>query len=252
MIVKVVKNIKFTWLIFSLLVFIGLIKLASWQWQRAEQKQQRLANIEQLNQQKPLNLAQFKQLAKTSSLAQLNDVSVSFSAKFNDSHIILRDNQFFKGQVGFDVWQLIEAEQQYFLVNLGWIKANKYRQQLPDIKAITGTQQIIAHLRVPEAAMQLAEQNYQQISWPLVVQQIELEPLAKVLNKPINPVVLYLAQNSDFGYQKQWLPIVMPPEKHRAYAFQWLALAIAWLVLMSWAGYKNNKGRTDDVTTNTI
>ena len=30
----------------------------------------------------------------------------------------------------------------------------------------------------------------------------------------------------------------MPPEKHRAYAFQWFSLAVAWLSLMIWASYR--------------
>jgi len=29
------------------------------------------------------------------------------------------------------------------------------------------------------------------------------------------------------------------PEKHQGYAFQWFSLALAWLSLMIWAGYKN-------------
>ena len=76
------------------------------------------------------------------------------------------------------------------------------------------------------------EQDFTQITWPLRVQQIELEKFSKLIGIQLLPFVIYLDTNEALGYEKNWQPIVMPPEKHRAYAFQWLALSIAWLILM--------------------
>ena len=59
------------------------------------------------------------------------------------------------------------------------------------------------------------------------------------------PFVVYLDENEALGFVKNWTPIVMPPEKHRAYAFQWFSLAVAWLSLMIWASYRS--GRDSDV-----
>jgi cytochrome oxidase assembly protein ShyY1 len=52
------------------------------------------------------------------------------------------------------------------------------------------------------------------------------------------PFVVYLDKTESVGYEKNWQPIVMPPEKHRAYAFQWFSLALAWILLMIWASIK--------------
>jgi cytochrome oxidase assembly protein ShyY1 len=80
-------------------------------------------------------------------------------------------------------------------------------------------------------------QDFSSFQWPLRVQQIELDKFSVLLDKPLLPFVLYVNETELIGYKKDWQAIVMPPEKHRGYAFQWFSLAIAWLVLMCWAAY---------------
>ena len=78
-------------------------------------------------------------------------------------------------------------------------------------------------------------------TWPLRVQQIELDKFSQLISKKLLPFVVYLDKNDPVGFKKNWQPIVMPPEKHRAYAFQWFSLAVAWLSLMVWAAIKMNR-----------
>jgi len=87
----------------------------------------------------------------------------------------------------------------------------------------------------------LQEQDFSSVSWPLRIQQIELDKLSHLLQVKLVDFVVYIDQEEKIGYQKNWQPIVMPPEKHQAYAFQWFSLAVAWLVLMVWALVKSNK-----------
>ena len=75
------------------------------------------------------------------------------------------------------------------------------------------------------------------MSWPLRVQQIELDKFSLIINRTLLPFVVYVDKNAAIGFEKNWQPIVMPPEKHRAYAFQWFSLAIAWMLLMLWAKF---------------
>jgi cytochrome oxidase assembly protein ShyY1 len=42
----------------------------------------------------------------------------------------------------------------------------------------------------------------------------------------------------------------MPPEKHRAYAFQWFCLAIAWVMLMIWAKFSARKSSENNQNNN--
>jgi cytochrome oxidase assembly protein ShyY1 len=57
-----------------------------------------------------------------------------------------------------------------------------------------------------------------------------------VLGKPVLPLVLLLDADSPYGFEdRQWRATTMTPGRHAAYAFQWLAMAIAaagcWIAL---------------------
>ena len=85
------------------------------------------------------------------------------------------------------------------------------------------------------------EHDFSQPQWPLRVQQVELDKFSAVIEQELLPFIVYVSKNESIGFKKNWQPIVMPPEKHRGYAFQWFSLAAAWLLLMCWAKFGNNK-----------
>jgi surfeit locus 1 family protein len=63
-----------------------------------------------------------------------------------------------------------------------------------------------------------------------------MQRMETALQLELFPQVLYLSADNDQGFEdRQWSPVSMPPKKHRAYAFQWFALAlttmIAWLAI---------------------
>lgn len=228
---------KISWVIFTLAVFSGLLKLAHWQYSRAIDKQIRLDKIVQLKQTKPIKLAQVAQLAKDPN-ENINDIPIELAAHLNNEFIFLLDNQVNKGQLGYKVYQIAQTTEHAVLVNLGWVKGSINRNVLPDIQPIVGEQRFKAHVRVIEQGIILKEDDLSSVSWPQRVQQIDLAAfntlLEHHLTQPLLPFVAYVDESESIGYKKNWQPIVMPPEKHQAYAFQWLCLAIAWLLLMAW------------------
>ncbi len=233
---------QLNWLIvcITLLVFFGLIKLGLWQSARALEKELRLAKIANYQTQQAMTLAQLEQLS--ASERDINDIPVMISGTFDDQHIFLLDNQTNNGRLGYRVLQVLETNEGRVLVNLGWIQGYIERDKLPKVEAITGFHQLTGNVRLVEAGIVLAEQSYQNAQWPLRIQQIELDKFSQLIAQKLLPFVVYLDTKEPLGYEKNWRPIVMPPEKHRAYAFQWFSLASAWLVLMFSASiwfYKN-------------
>jgi len=224
-------------LIFTLLVFSGLVKLGLWQSDRALQKEQRLATIEQLSQTQALSLTQVLAQDKN----EINDLPILLKGEFADDILFLLDNQANKGRLGYRAYQVFTVKNQAVLINLGWVQGSINRQELPDIEAITGEYQLTGHVRKIEKGIMLMEQKLNENSWPLRVQQIELDKFSTLISRQLLPFVVYLDKTDNVGYEKNWQPIVMPPEKHRAYAFQWFSLAIAWLLLMMWASIKFGK-----------
>jgi surfeit locus 1 family protein len=231
-----ISNIRLPWLIFTLLVFSGLVKLGFWQNDRALQKEQRIATIAQLSQTQALSLEQV-----LSEKEEINDLPLKMTGEFANEIIFLLDNQTNKGQLGYRVYQVFNSGNKAVLVNLGWVLGSINRQELPDVQAIKGQHQLSGHVRKIEEGIMLMEQVLLKNKWPLRVQQIELDKFSTLISRQLLPFVVYLDKTESVGYEKNWQPIVMPPEKHRAYAFQWFSLAIAWLLLMIWASIKLNK-----------
>ena len=228
-----ISNIRLPWLIFTLLVFSGLVKLGFWQNDRALQKEQRIETIAQLSQTQALSLE--KVLSETN---EINDLPITMNGEFGNEILYLLDNQTNKGQLGYRVYQVFISGEHDVLVNLGWILGSISRQEMPNVQTITGKYQLSGHVRKIEKGIMLMEQVLVKKEWPLRVQQIEIDKFSTLISRQLLPFVVYLDKTESVGYEKNWQPIVMPPEKHRAYAFQWFSLALAWILLMIFASIK--------------
>ena len=226
------------WLVVTVLVFSGLIKLGLWQSERAVEKEQRLLQIEMLSSQKALSLEQVINISnEKGNMNDINDFPVLIQGEFNPNQVFLLDNQVNKGRLGYRVYQVAEARENAVLISLGWVQGSVNRQELPEVSALNGQYQFKGNVRLIEVGVLLQEQLFTKVSWPLRVQQIELDKFSTLINRQLLPFVVYLDKNEEIGFEKNWLPIVMPPEKHRGYAFQWFSLAAAWLLLMLWAKF---------------
>ena len=224
--------------VFSLLVFALLIKLAVWQLDRAAQKDTRLKKMASYQQQDAMNLSFIMQLKENQEA--LNDLPVHLSGHFNNQQRFLLDNQVYKGRLGYRVVQLFEDTESSLavLVNLGWIQGSIDRAFIPEIKTIEGLVSFRGNIRILEPSILLEDQILKNEHWPQRIQSIEIEKISVLLKKTLVPFIVYVDNNETLGYVKDWVPIVMPPEKHLGYAFQWFSLAIAWLLLMLYAAYK--------------
>lgn len=228
--------------LFTLLVFSALIKLGMWQLNRAQEKEVRIEQMAIWQQQGGVSLSDANKIFdQTPQIA--NDLLVFDKGRFTKHPVFLLDNQVSDGQFGFRVLQVFNVNNQHVLVNLGWIPGDRSRQTMPNVLAIAGEYSIKGTLRIVEPGITLKSMELKENNGHVLIQQIELEKISRLINEQLLPFVFYLDKNEDIGYKKNWQPIVMPPEKHRGYAFQWFSLAVAWLTLMGFAArkYKNNK-----------
>jgi surfeit locus 1 family protein len=224
------------WFCFTIAVLAGLINLSMWQYDRGQQKEQRLARIEQLSLQAPLSLPKLVSLANTENL---NDYPVVINGTFDNEVLFLLDNQVEKSVLGYRILQLIRTPKHAVLVNLGWIKGSINRSEIPNITPLTGHHKFTGHVRLVETGIMLQAQDLTQASWPLRVQQIELNKFSTLLKESLLPFVVYVNVDEKLGYKKNWQPVVMPPAKHFGYSVQWAALALAWLILMLWLKFSS-------------
>jgi surfeit locus 1 family protein len=228
--------------VFTLLVFSGLIKLGIWQTARAIEKEQRIERI--TNYQNSVSISLDVLLTLQNSHEDINDIPLKISGTFDDEKVFLIDNQTHKGRLGYRVLQVLKLENASVLINLGWIEGFIDRSKLPKVESVSGFHVIVGNVRLVEKGLVLSEQVFEHPQWPLRVQAIDIEQFSQLISQKLLPFVVYLDTKERIGFEKNWRPIVMPPEKHRAYAFQWFSLAAAWLILMlsasRWFSKNNN------------
>lgn len=248
------------WLVvITLAAFCLLIKLSLWQWHRAEEKLQHLTQIQNWQQQGAPAVTELSRYSE----ADLDGAPLTGTAQWLAPAVWLVDNQIWQGKAGYDVVIPVQVSTgdaipatatEILLVNLGWVAAPQSRQQLPIID-IPPQIELQGVLRTHLGAFRLGHNLEDYGVWPMRVQTIDVPSLASTLaaqlsnneshqtsgtasppslNTVFNGV--FYQQQSPFLYHYQ--PVVMPPEKHRAYALQWLLLAIAVVIVALAASYQ--------------
>ena len=159
--------------------------------------------------------------------APLDGLALQGEVEWVSPYIWLLDNQAVAGEIGYDVIIPVRAgdARPLLLVNLGWVPAPASRQQLPR-PVIPATLELDGLLRIAPGGVLLG-QNIESGPYPNRLQSIRVDALSEILGSPLADAVFY-QRHTPFLYHYQ--PNVMPPEKHRAYAVQWLGLALVMLV----------------------
>lgn len=210
---------------FALVSVCILVALGTWQLQRAEQKEQRLTQIEQ---------------RKSASILTINDVleqpdprdlTYQVSGQILMDKVFLLDNRIETGQVGFHVVVPVETQQGIQLINYGWVKSGLYRTELPKFKLNQNTQSFHGVSSVPSVNPMVSETATQADPWPKVIQTIDLVKMSSFLGRDVLPIVMQLDPDHADGFVRNWKAVVMAPEKHYGYAVQWYGLALACLII---------------------
>jgi len=219
-------------LVLAMLLFFG--RLGFWQLERAQSKDQRLADF-----------------SAASQLAYLPDESESreftrlvLKGRFRQGNDTLADNQVLTGQSGVHVYSAFElVNGQNILVNRGWLAMRQDRRNLPAVETPDEELEISGRIGpIPVPGRRLgSEGEMLSHQWPQLVTYPELDKITTALGIELYPWVLFLNENSPGGFAgRQWKPVFMSPERHRAYAFQWFALAAT--ALTGWIFLTMRKG----------
>lgn len=212
----------------TLAAFLILCKLGFWQLQRAQEKVIALSHQGEL-----VTLEQFMKLPLK---MDAHGKQIQFSGVLSERYWLL-DNQTYQGQPGYSVLSLINTGTSELLVNWGWIKAPKYRHELP----------VVELPKTVEAKGTIKSNTFEQFQLQhqeLNRSQIRVQSISEILTLLAWPqesyAVIFADSNTIDGLPQIYKPVVMAPEKHRAYALQWFLLAACSLVIFAFASYKKN------------
>ena len=226
-----------------ILAVLICLRLSVWQYQRGEQKQQQLSQLAVSKEQGVLNWQELQNLPK-----ELNKtcLQVKVSGEVNKQQYWLLDNQIYQGQVGYDllVAMTITGETAPIIVNFGWLKAPVNRNQLPTVEWPESTR-FSATVQLKQGNLQgftLADEIGAEQGWPKRIQGIDLTIFSTQLVKPLQDFIGY-RNEADGIATPHYQSVVMGPDKHYAYAVQWLLIGLACVVIAYFAmrrrGYEN-------------
>lgn len=218
----------------TILLLCLLVNLGFWQMRRAHAKEFLLERLAQRTQLAPVTLDQL--LSHGSDLA---DYPLQVTGRFLEQYSLLLDNRSHNGIAGYQVLTAFLTEGRILLVNRGWIARGPSRDVFPEIPAVAaqptsdGTLQRVSgvtHQPSPNYFV-LKEDDYTKVSWPYLIQKIDLEKSSLLFDYPVLPFVLRLQPDQSSGFVREWHNNIMGPEKHYGYALQWFSLAFALVVI---------------------
>ncbi|ABM04423.1 transmembrane cytochrome oxidase complex biogenesis factor [Psychromonas ingrahamii 37] len=216
------------------IVVVVCIGLANWQWQRADQKQQRLDNIDRMQQKGLLSWSGLTLLSETLDKTGLR---LQLQGRVESRQYWLLDNRTLNGRPGYDVLATFypTGSTSGLLVNFGWVAQGLSRNKLPQVQLPEQQISITAQLKQGDlAGFYLPGAELAGRGWPKLIQFIDIPQQAQQSQTQLVDFMAYAVDKDSFA-QPHYQPVIMPPEKHLAYALQWLLIALSAVVVFVFA-----------------
>ncbi|OEE64352.1 cytochrome oxidase biogenesis protein Surf1 facilitates heme A insertion [Enterovibrio norvegicus FF-33] len=214
---------RWGFLAFTLTMVVLLVKLGMWQMSRAAEKETLLSQLSERQQQRVTQVSSIPSDAK--------GFAVALNGTFDVNRSVLLDNQTHQGQVGYRWMMPFYTDNNWLLVELGWIPAPPRREDLPELPEVTGQHQVKGIVDLPSKRMVLGNETAA-VSWPLRVQSVDMAMIAEASGYTVLPWVIRsesimdeAGETMNWNTLPVWEPVVMKPEKHYGYAMQWFGLA---------------------------
>jgi cytochrome oxidase assembly protein ShyY1 len=224
------------WLALALLVAVGFATLGVWQYGRARSKEDLLAAWRRAATTPAMALSDA--LARTPALPR----RVVGRGRYERDATLLHDNQIRDGRAGAMVYTLFRpaGSTRSVLVNRGWVPLTADRRIAENLAAPQAEVELRGVLAAPpRAGLALGEARFARGPTPTLLTRIEPATLRASLDADLAEVVVQLDADGQGGFRRDWqpLPNTLPPARHRAYAVQWFALALAVLAtytILAW------------------
>ncbi len=216
------------------LVFAGcasFVRLGFWQLDRAQQKEQALAAFDGAA---AAPLQEFKRLGGAISGVRYPHAVVH--GHFDQRYGYVLDNQTRQGIPGIEAFAVfrIDDDERALLVNRGWQARVGATRVMPDLPPLpSGAIELHGlYVPIPGPGIRLGGNALPlQTQWPKLTIYLDVDELRADIGRDLYPRQWLLDAEPDSSFVRDWVPNSMPPERHRAYALQWFALAAAGLII---------------------
>lgn len=159
-----------------------------------------------------------------------------------ERHFLL-DNRIVNGVAGYDVYTPLRmTDGTAILVNRGWLKQGRTRQDLPVFETPADPVSFKGLLdKPPSKGVILADNVHDNPGWPMVLQYLDPAELQQRLGYELMPMILWLDAGAEYGFHREIPALKLDSAKNTGYAFQWFAMSAALLVIFIAVNVKRTK-----------
>ncbi|MEM6809464.1 MAG: SURF1 family protein [Pseudomonadota bacterium] len=209
-----------------LVLMPAMLWLGFWQLDKSERQAERNAAFE------AAGAAVINAIVDVDPVAQRFE-RIRITGRFQGDRQVLIDNMVRGGRNGFFVITPFELDDGgTLLVNRGWIPQTPTREPIGNLAVEAGSRAITGRIgTLPVGGLKLGDGDPAGGAWPRVLQFPTITAIATQLEQPLTDWVLLLEPNARDGFERDWQPGGLPPERHLGYAVQWFAMAFALTVL---------------------
>lgn len=198
--------------------------LGNWQLQRAAYKHGLQQRLDLAQQRAPVRLPPEAVAADT-----LVYQRVEARGEFRPDLTILLDNRVHRGAVGYEVVTPLRLTpgDVHVLVNRGWVKAPRTRQELPRVSTPVGAVRVEGIALPPSKRyLELSAHTVSGNLW----QNLDFERYTAAYRIALQPVLLQQRNDAGDGLARTWRQDT-GVDKHRAYALQWFVMSVVIAIL---------------------
>jgi surfeit locus 1 family protein len=206
-----------------------LLNLGAWQLGRAQDKTA-LAEAVRARQLEPAQalaeVVSMGALTSEADISALENQGVTAQGHYWNEASFLIAFQFFQGAPGFELitpFQLQETDQ-WVLVSRGWIAPGPGDEAIPTIMPIEGELAITGHIHTPPAVVGVTQVQGEE--WPLRLRRLDMPLAAQVLERPLLPLVVRLAEGEPGLLARHWPAESVTTRNNIGYALQWFGMAL--------------------------
>ena len=156
---------------------------------------------------------------------------------FDAEHQFLLDNIILNSRYGhYVLTPLAYADDEpVLIVNRGWIERTSNEPDPATIELDHSRLTVRGRVgSLPRAGYRMGDAIESPTIWPQHAVYPTLDELAASLGREVQPFVLLMDPEDDFGLVRHWVPEEMGPGRHYAYAFQWFAMGAVLSGLLVW------------------
>ncbi len=222
-------------IIVSTIFVVVFIQLGNWQLSRADEKDARQQQLEELAKQPTLNLP--------ASPVKLDDLlyrEVEVVGEYVAGQTIYLDNKTHNGVAGYHIVSPVRIanSDMHVLVNRGWIATGTNRDILPSIPEVKGEIKVTGTVIPPtQRALVLSDQVVTGSVWSVLY--IDLYQEQTGLN--IQPIMIQQEDVLEDGLIREWVRLDTGSSKNLGYAFQWYSFAVLTVIIFMVLNVKRNR-----------